>query len=116
MELHPYGVDLRTWVTWNDRQKELWIQEYNRTDAQQNYATDLDWQTGTAYAYTGIVDSILGTEAVETGERVNETVDYVQDIPDRLDDIKDDAMLPLIGLGLLWIVTRKGQTRNYYVS
>ena len=38
-----YGVDVSTWMSWNRRQQELWIQNVNRTDAQQDYSTDSDY-------------------------------------------------------------------------
>lgn len=69
-----YGVPASTWYNWDPHTQELWLQDYYRTDAQATYYTgdtkSEAWKA--AYTATGIVDVILGTDAAQTGENVNE--------------------------------------------
>jgi len=90
-----YGVPVDTWNSWAigydgslgdlSPQQQLWLDEYNRTDTEQDYHTmeDKSLAYKLAYTYTGIVDTILGTESVETGERVNDDlIPYLEDMTD----------------------------------
>ena len=37
---YTYGIPYEQWQSWDDLTRGLWIQDYHRTLAQQNYATD----------------------------------------------------------------------------
>ena len=102
-----YGVPAATWNSWSAHTQQLWLQDYNRTDAQATYYQDQSLGYDVAYAYTGVVDAILGTEAVETGEFVNETIEDIQDkAADVLDTGKDITILLAIGAAIL-LLSRK---------
>jgi hypothetical protein len=105
-----HGVPTATWNSWAkgytgeglSLQQELWLQDYNRTQAQKDYhETSGGWDTA-AYVYTGYIDMLLGTEAVITGEKVNDEI-----IP----AIKEAAPYALgasaLGLlALVWVASR----------
>jgi len=102
-----YGVPANTWNSWSAHTQQLWLQDYNRTDAQATYYQDQTFLYDVAYTYTGVVDAVLGTEAVETGEFVNETI---EDIKEKAGDVLDtgkDITLIALGLGALILLTRK---------
>lgn len=74
-----YGVSAVKWNSWDAHTQQLWIQDWNRTKAQATYYQEQGFGYDVAYTYTGVVDAILGTEAVETGEKVNETIEDAQE-------------------------------------
>lgn len=94
------GVPLAIWDSWRPSTQENYLEDYFRTDAQQNYSTNLDPLTGLAYAYTGIVDHYTGLEAVEIGETTNEYKEYViETVPKALNIAGEGALL--LGIGAL---------------
>jgi hypothetical protein len=94
------GVPLAIWDSWMPSTQDMYLEDYFRTDAQQNYSTNLDPYTGLAYAYTGIVDHYTGLEAVEIGESANETYRVALDtVPKALNIAGEGALL--LGLGAL---------------
>jgi len=107
-----YGVPVDLWNSWAkgydgslgelSLQQQLWVDEYNRTEAQQDYVdTKSDWYN-VAYAYTGIIDHFLGTEAVVTGEKVNDEL-----IPKITETIEASYAPIIIGiLAASWIASR----------
>ena len=90
-----YGVPTATWNTWSASKQQLYLVEYNRTKEQQDYYYNQTIWYDLAYAYTGVVDEIFGTEAVEVGEDVNIIIENLkEDVEDVLDTGKD------IGIGI----------------
>ena len=100
------GVPIDLWNTWTTSDQDLFRQDYMRTDAQQNYSTNLDPATGLAYAYTGIIDHFTGLEAVEIGETTNEYKEYaVEAVPKALNIAGEGALL--LGLAGVALLLRK---------
>ena len=104
------GVPDEIWITWDQSTRDKYLEDYFRTDAQRDYVDNLDWQTKTAYAYTGIVDAVTGLESVEIGETTNETIETVQtyvqeDLPRHLNLAGEGALL--LGIGALALLLRK---------
>ena len=101
-----YGVPYATWNSWTAQHQQKYLEEYNRTDAQQTYYQDQTLGYDLAYVYTGVIDAVLGTEAVETGEDVNQMVeDLKEKTADVLDTGKDIGIL--IAIAGLFLLTRK---------
>ena len=99
-----YGVPVATWNSWSAYTQQKYLEDYNRTEAQATYYTMEDKTLGyqVAYVYTGVVDAVLGTEAVETGEDVNQMVEDLQEkTADVLDTGKDITILLAIGAALI---------------
>jgi len=100
------GVPIDLWNTWTTSNQDLFRQDYMRTEAQQNYSTNVDPATGLAYAYTGIVDHFTGLEAVEIGETTNEYKEYVvETVPKALNIAGEGALL--LGLAGVALLLRK---------
>jgi len=102
-----YGVPAATWNSWSAHTQQLWLQDYNRTEAQQNYYYNQTLGYDLAYAYTGVVDEIFGTEAVETGEDVNAIIEATKEKAGDVIDTGKDITLIALGLGALILLTRK---------
>jgi len=99
-----YGVPTVTWNSWDAHTQQLWLQDYNRTEAQATYYTFKDKSTGykLAYTYTGLVDLATGLDASEIGANVNATVEDVKDkATEALDTGKDITILLAIGAALI---------------
>jgi hypothetical protein len=96
-----HGIDTSIWNSWDTQTQELYLQDYNRTPEQQNYVdTKSDWYN-VAYAYTGIIDHYFGTEAVETGEWVND--EFVPAVK----DAGKDLVLAGLTLGGLYLIFKE---------
>lgn len=52
------GVSIEKWMSWSDATQRTWLQEYNRTDAQQNYYKDSDYAK-TFYMKEWFDDNVL---------------------------------------------------------
>jgi len=81
-----YGVSAVKWNSWDAHTQQLWLQDYYRTEAQATYYQNQGFGYDVAYTYTGVTDALLGTEAVETGETVNQFIDDSQEF---YEDAKD---------------------------
>ena len=100
------GVPIDLWNTWSNFDQDLYRQDYMRTEAQQNYSTDVDPATGLAYVYTGIIDHYTGLEAVEIGETYNIGKEYiVETVPKALNIAGEGALL--LGLAGIALLLRK---------
>jgi len=49
------GVSVEKWLSWSTSTQTKWLQEFNRTEAQQNYTTDSP--QAYAYGYTQWIDT-----------------------------------------------------------
>lgn len=102
-----YGVPVNTWNSWSAKTQQIWLQDYQRTEAQATYYTmetkGIPYQV--AYAYTGLVDTATGKESVETGEATNEFIAEVQTYPDKIIDTSKDLAL-LGGLLLAFVLLK----------
>lgn len=68
------GIIDETWQTWDPHTQDLWLQEYFRTEAQQNYATDSP--QALAFEYVDFID----TTASKTAELTDDAIDLGIDI------------------------------------
>lgn len=100
-----HGVPTEMFYGWSDLDQDKWVQDYYRTQEQQDYSLMEDKSSGyqAAYWYTYLTDVILGTEAVETGERVNETI---EDVHDAVTDPVNQTVALALGLGLLYVALK----------
>jgi hypothetical protein len=89
-----YGVPYETWVSWSRSVQQEWLVDWNRTEAQANYYRDSP--QATAYEYMDWAD-----------ELVDKTQTYYEDVTDFGQEKIGDAVSILIGLGALYLVTRK---------
>ena len=107
-----FGVNTATWTSWASGydgslgqyspRQQLWLQNYNRTKAQEEYhETSGGWDTA-AYVYTGYVDLLLGTDAAVVGEKVNDEL-----IP-KVKETVEASYTPIIlaVLAASWIASR----------
>jgi len=71
-----YGVPTSTWLSWDIQTRDKYLEDYNRTGAQQDYVSNQSNWYNAAYIYTGVIDSVLGKPdmSVETGQWINEDV------------------------------------------
>ena len=100
------GVPIAIWDSWMPQTQDKYLEDYYRTEAQQNYALEQsDWYN-VAYAYTGIVDHYTGLEAVEIGETTNEYIEVVQENLPRALNLAGEGAL-LLGLGAIALLLRK---------
>jgi hypothetical protein len=63
-----YGIDAGTWLSFSKREQELWIQDVNRTQAQQDYSTDSDYAK--VYEYKEKADEYVIDPIIDGGEQV----------------------------------------------
>ena len=100
-----YGVPLVTWESWSDQTKAKYLEDYNRTQEQQDYHTMEDKSFGyqLGYLYTGIVDILLGTDSAQVGEDTNKAI--YETIPEALDTGKDYLWTALL-LGGLYLALK----------
>jgi len=104
-----YGVPINTWNSWSASRQQLYLQDYNRTEAQTSYYTmeDKSLPYQVSYAYTGLVDTATGKESVELGESTNEFIADVQEYPSKvIDKSKDLALLGGILLAFVLLKDR----------
>jgi len=94
-ELSIYGVPASLWATWSQFTKDKYMLQYNADvsgcfDHGDGRSTCYNEDTGDweilAYTYTYGVDEVTGWEAVETGEKVNETIEEAQELYDTAKD------------------------------
>ena len=72
---HAYvasGLDLTTWLSMNQRQQELWVQDWNRTTQQQNYSTDSTYAK--VYQIKEKVDDVIIEPVIDGTEQIYEDV------------------------------------------
>ena len=106
------GVPIDIWNSWTEQTQDMYLEDYYRTDAQQNYQ-DIwaeDWRNPLAYVYTGYVDFATGLDSSEVGATTNQAIDTFKDASraslDVLKDTKDQAVGIAILLGLSYVATR----------
>ena len=91
-----YGIPIQTWLDFNHREQELFIQDFNRTTAQQNYATDSDY----AKVYLGkeYVDNTLVDPIIDTGTNI---------ISKAQETAFKGLEIAVIGIGIAFLLGRK---------
>ena len=87
------GVPYETWSSWDEHQKQLFIQDYFRTDTQATYYDDSP--QATAFEYVTFIDDVTDT----TKETWDDITDFGQ-------EKIGDALTILVGLGALYVITR----------
>lgn len=100
-----FGVPSNIWDSWSQSKKDLYLQDYTRSDAESEYYTMEDKSLGyqLSYLYTGITDAILGTDAVATGEKVND--ELIPQAKQTLETGKDITKT-LVILGVLYLALK----------
>ena len=91
-----YGIPVQTWLDLSQREQELWIQDSNRTTAQQNYSTDSDY----AMVYLGkeYVDNTLVDPIIDTGTNI---------ISKAQETAFKGLEIAVIGIGIAFLLGRK---------
>jgi len=102
-ESMTYGVPTTTWNSWDARTRELWLQDYNRTEEQATYySEDKSWYWDEAQAFNQYTtDAYEGI--IDRGESVYD------DFKEGLDwgaDFADKALVYGIGLGALYLLLK----------
>ena len=87
------GVPYETWAGWTERDRELFIEDYFRTEQQEYYYRD-SWQAD-AFEYVSFIDDVTDT----TKEKWDDITDFGQ-------EKIGDALTILVGLGALYVITR----------
>ena len=101
-----FGVPKETWAGWSVGTRAKYLEEYTRTPVQADYYKKQPFLVDTAYAYTGLVDTVLGTDASEIGASVNITI---ADTKQKISDVAGTAtdIVPIVVLlGLAFIASR----------
>jgi len=80
-----YGIPVQTWLDLSQREQELWIQDLNRTSAQETYSED----SPEAYAF--------------------KYKDFVDNTADKTKDILNTGSEVALGLGLLAVAVVLGR-------
>jgi len=98
-ESMTYGVPTTTWNSWDVRTRELWLQDYNRTEEQATYySSDKPWYWDEAQTFNQWT-----TDATERAESVYD------DFTGGLEwgaDFADKALVYGIGLGALYLLLK----------
>jgi len=98
-ESMTYGVPTTTWNSWDVRTRELWLQDYNRTEEQATYySSDKPWYFEEAQAFNQY-----------TGDITEGAKNVYGDITGGLEwgsEFADKALLPLVGLGALYLLLK----------
>ena len=73
------GVPSGIWLSWDKQKQDLFLQDYFRTEEQQNY---FSWDVigGApilAMVYTSLIDHYTGLDSAEVGETTNKTIDQI---------------------------------------
>jgi|TARA_R110000824_G_scaffold325853_1_gene512743 hypothetical protein len=104
------GVPIKTWDSWSETEKDLFLQDYLRTESQQNYYDDWCVNNPTAcasYIYTGYIDLATGGDAAaaaDEGGWVDTATDTYDDVVESgkeyvaqtIDFTKDAATIALV--------------------
>jgi hypothetical protein len=100
------GVVDEQWQGWSEFTQDKWLQDYMRTQEQEDYhETSGGWDT-VAYVYTGYIDLLLGTDAAEVGETTNEYVEVGKEYIPKALGLAGEGVL-LLGIGALALLLGK---------
>ena len=89
------GVPIKTWDSWSESEKDMFLQDYLRTESQQNYYDNWCENNPTAcgaYIYTGYVDLATGGDAAQAADEggwVDDVQEAVEDTQEAIEDTYD---------------------------
>ena len=101
-----YGVPTSEWDTWTLDRRARYLTDYNRPQAQADYYKTQPFLVDTAYAYTGLVDVALGTDASEIGASVNTAIADTKQKISYVAGTATDIVPIVVLLGLAFIASR----------